>query len=403
MPSWSNGFASVYLRHFARRALTPDSEIIAERAKADQAAEKHRFRGSAEIVPVTLDAAGRQVAAGGSLSAEWIRPKKADSHRVILYFHGGGFCLGSRATHRTVAVKLCESADARGLSVDYRLAPEHPFPAALDDAVSAYRWLLAQGISPESLVMAGDGAGGGLALSTAMALRDGGAPLPCALVLLSPWTDLAMTGWSLLTNGDKDIAQKLQTLAVSSRHYLKKTLPTHPFASPYFGRFDGLPPMMIQAGSEEILRDDATRVAEKAEAAGVDVNCEIWEGMSHLFQLHGRNSESKGAIARLGAFIRARTPPPKHVAVPRKSARALVMPDKTSEPAPLAQAARATTRNGLFGGAHVTPPPLAETPPAERPTGLRGKPVWNASDARSTAGPDRPGGFPGRPISRAAE
>ena len=370
----SNGFGSLYLRHFGRRPLTPDSEIIAERRKADLAAEKTRCRGTTEIVPVSLDAAGRHVAAGGSLAAEWIRPKKADPHRVILYFHGGGYCMGSRATHRWVAVQLCESAEARGLSVDYRLAPEHPFPAALDDAVSAYRWLLSQGISPDSIVLAGDGAGGGLALSTAMALRDGGAPLPKALVLLSPWTDLALTGWSLLSNADKDVALRWQTLAVSARHYLKHTLPTHPFASPYFGRFDGLPPMLIQAGSDELLRDDATRVAEKAEAAGVDVNCEIWERMSHLFQLHSTTSETKGAIARVGTFVRSRTPPPKPgAAAPvRVGQRRFVPAEPPQAPAPapipeptpapsFAKAAGVGLSNAAGGAA-----PVRETPAPAR-------------------------------------
>lgn len=313
MAGWSNRFASQYLRHFAGRPLTADCEILTIRRKADEAAAKMRLPGSAEVVPATLDSAGRQVASDSALTAEWIRPGGADPHRVILYFHGGGYCLGSRATHRSVAVRLCEASGARGLSVDYRLAPEHPFPAALDDAVSAYRWLLTHGVNPEGLVLAGDGAGGGLALSTAMALRDGGAPLPKALVLLSPWTDLALTGWTLLRNAESDSVLSWQTLAVCARHYLKATLPTHPFASPYFGRFEGLPPMLIQAGSAELLRDDATRVAEKAEAAGVDVNCEIWERMSHLFQLHGPKSEITGAMARAGSFVRAKTPPLKAV------------------------------------------------------------------------------------------
>jgi acetyl esterase/lipase len=300
MTSWQSKLTKLYLRQRGRRPLTPDSKIIAIRQKEARIAARRRYKGPAEIVPVTI----------GTLKAEWVRPPKAEGHRVILYFHGGGYCFGSPAEHRHLVARLCESAQARGLSIDYRLAPEHPFPAALDDAVTAYRWLIAQGINPAGIILAGDSAGGGLAIATAMALRDGGAPLPRAIVTLSPWTDLALTGWTILTKAQADPSQSWETLAVCARHYLKNTAPTNPFASPLYGNFRGLPPLLIHVGSDEILRDDATRVAERAEAAGCDVSVEVWDGMPHVFQFYTRLPEARGSLDRIGSFIRSRTATP---------------------------------------------------------------------------------------------
>lgn len=300
MTSWQGKITRLYLRQRGRRSVTPGTKIIALRQKEARAAARRRYRGPAEIVPVTI----------GGLKAEWVRPPKAEGHRVILYLHGGGYCFSAPETHRHLVARLCESAQARGLSIDYRLAPEHPFPAALDDAVTAYRWLLAQGLSPSGIILAGDSAGGGLAIATAMALRDGGAPLPRAIVALSPWTDLALTGWTILTNAQADTLQDWETLSVCARHYLKNTAPTNPFASPLYGDFRGLPPLLIHVGSEEILRDDATRVAERAEAADCDVSVEVWAGMPHVFQEYARLPESRGSLDRIGSFIRSRTATP---------------------------------------------------------------------------------------------
>jgi acetyl esterase/lipase len=253
------------------------------------------------------------------MQAEWVKPPKADSNRVILYFHGGGYCFGSRETFRGMVAHLAIAAEARALLIDYRLAPEHPFPAALDDAVSAYRWLLGQGIAPSSIVLAGDSAGGGLAIATAMALRDGGAPLPRAIVTMSPWTDLALTGMSVLANQKRDAVLRWDALSLCARHYLRKTLPTNPFASPYYGNFKGLPPLLIHAGSEELLKDDATRIAEKAEAAGCEVSCEIWDGMPHAFQYFCDLKEAAGSLDRIGSFIRSRVPAPASAPAPGKT------------------------------------------------------------------------------------
>ena len=298
MASWQGKFASYYLRRFYRLEVQPDTMMLALRQKVDKLAAKIKYRGKTEVTPVSI----------GTMRAEWIRPQKCDPARVILYLHGGGYCIGSIESHRQLVMRLCEAAEARGLLIDYRLAPEHPFPAALDDAVTAYRWLLSQNQSNSGIVLAGDSAGGGLAIATAMALRDGGAPLPRALVTMSPWTDTAMTGWTMTTNARKDPVLNWETIHILARHYLKNTNPTNPFVSPLYGNFKGLPPLLIHVGSNEILRDDATRAAEKAELAGVDVSCEVWDGMPHVFQGLPFLPESQGSLDRIGSFIRSRVP-----------------------------------------------------------------------------------------------
>lgn len=250
-----------------------------------------------EITPVSL----------GTAKGEWVTPSTIESHRVILYFHGGGYCFGSAEARRPLVAQIAEAAGARALSIDYRLAPEHPFPAALDDAISAYRWLLGKGTSPQGIVLAGDSAGGGLALSACMALRDGGAPLPAAVVGLSPWTDLSMSGWSMLRKANSDPSVTYHTLAVCARHYLKSTNPTNPFASPLFGDFHNLPPLLIHVGRNEILLDDATRISDKADAAGINASVEVFDGMAHVFQQYANLPETKGSISRIGSFIASRT------------------------------------------------------------------------------------------------
>lgn len=240
------------------------------------------------------------------IPAEWIERKASRTHRVILYFHGGGYCGGSPATHRAMVSKLCHHAHARALVPDYRLGPEHPFPAAVEDALACYRWLLASGLDPAGIALAGDSAGGGLAIATAMAARDEGLALPAAIVCLSPWADLALSGRSLIELADKDPMLNITMLAGMALHYLNGELPTNPYASPLYGDFHGLPSMLIHAGSREVLKDDAIRVANKAETQGVDVSVEIWDGMIHVFQALPVK-EAEAALARLGSFIRSRT------------------------------------------------------------------------------------------------
>jgi monoterpene epsilon-lactone hydrolase len=251
--------------------------------------------------------AGTQVAAAnaGGVPAEWVTPAGVASGRVIMYLHGGAYQLGSPATLRHLVALLSAAAQARAFSVDYRLAPEHPFPAAVDDAVAAYRWLLEVGHDPASVAIAGDSAGGGLALATLVALRDAGDPLPAAAVAMSPWTDLALTGESLRTRADADVMLKPPGMPQTAALYLAGADPRHPYASPLYAELHGLPAILIHVGDAEVILDDSTRFAARARAAGVDVTLEIWDEMPHVFQAFaGLLPEADQAVAQIGSWLR---------------------------------------------------------------------------------------------------
>ena len=254
------------------------------------------------------DVACEPVDAGG-VPAEWIAAPGAHEDRVIFYLHGGGYVIGSINTHRELASRLSRESQARALSIDYRLAPENPFPAGLEDATAAYRWLLSTGVEPTRVVVAGDSAGGGLTLATLLALRDAGAPLPAAGVCLSPWTDLEGTGDSARPGAVDDPLVQLEGLVEMGRHYLGGADPRDPLAAPLYADYTGLPPLLIQVGTREILLDDSTRVAERAKQCGVDVTLEPWEGLMHVWQAFGPTvPESQEAVARIGEFIRKHAP-----------------------------------------------------------------------------------------------
>jgi epsilon-lactone hydrolase len=243
------------------------------------------------------------------LPAEWITPPAYDE-RIILYLHGGAYSVGSCASHRGIAAHIARASRARVLLPEYRLAPEHPFPAALDDSVAVYRELLADGMTPESIVLAGDSAGGGLALSSMVTIRDRGEPLPAAAVLLSPWTDLAATGESLQACADRDPWLRPDRVAPTAARYYGNTDPNDPRVSPLYADLHGLPPLLIQVGDHEILLSDSTRLAERAEDAGVDVTLEVWEGMWHVWHAMVRLvPESQQAIDRIGSFVQAQSQP----------------------------------------------------------------------------------------------
>lgn len=242
----------------------------------------------------------------GQVKGEWVRVADSEPQRLLLYFHGGGYVAGSPESHRPLVAKLCRAGGAAALSIDYRLAPEFPFPAALRDAVDAYRFLTTKAFDPHSIVLAGDGAGGGLAMATAMAIRNGGMPMPAAVIALSPWADLTLSGWSIMRNAETDSVLAWDLLFVSARNYLNGANPADPYASPVFGSMRDFPPIMVHAGSREILRDDASRLGELAAAANVPVSVEVYDGMQHLFQ-GSAVPEAKVSLNRLGQFIRTRT------------------------------------------------------------------------------------------------
>lgn len=250
----------------------------------------------------------RTVQAGG-VHAEWIEPEGGGTQEAVLYLHGGGYCVGSLDTHRGLASRLALASRVRLLIVDYRLAPENPYPAALEDALGAYRWLLGQGIPGKRIAVGGDSAGGGLSLAAAVSLRDAGQALPGALFLLSPWTDLTFSGESHLTRKEADpIFGGGNNSLEYGPAYLGVNDPSHPLISPLFTNLRGLPPTLIHVGSDEILLDDSTRLEKKMKASGVKARLEVWQGMWHVFQAFAPYSpEAQSSIEKIGKFIRKST------------------------------------------------------------------------------------------------
>lgn len=234
------------------------------------------------------------------------RTPASGNGRSLLFLHGGAYVLGGPVSHGGLAARLGQAAGADAYLPDYRLAPEHPYPAALEDALAAYRWLLQQ--EPASgIVIAGDSAGGNLALATAMAIRDAGLPQPAALALISPWLDLGHGGASITSRAARDPMLSPAWLRACARHYAGKLALDDPRLSPLFGALENLPPMLVHVGSEEVVLSDSERLAESAGVAGVDLELRVFNGMWHDFQLHaGLLADADESIAELGAFMRER-------------------------------------------------------------------------------------------------
>lgn len=253
----------------------------------------------------TEQADSYSVQAGG-VDADWITAPGARADRVLLYLHGGGYAMGSVRSHWDLIARLSAAAGCRALGLDYRLAPEHPFPAAVEDATTAYRWLLDQGIEPSSIALAGDSSGGGLAMATLVALRDAGNPLPAAAALLSPWVDLEARGESFESRRHVDPMVRRRLILRQAQTYLAgRASVRDPLAAPIHADLAGLPPLLIQVGDRETLLDDSRSLAERARAVGVDVTLEVWDGMIHVFQLFaGELEEGRRAIEGIGAFVR---------------------------------------------------------------------------------------------------
>jgi monoterpene epsilon-lactone hydrolase len=237
------------------------------------------------------------------IPGEWVEsPNSAE--RVLLYLHGGGYFGCSAETHRPITASFALQG-FRVFAPNYRLAPENPFPAALDDAVAAYRSLLAKGFSPQRIVIAGDSAGGGLALSLMLVLRAACAPLPTAAALFSPWTDLAATGESVRTNTRRCAMFHGPAVGPTARLYLGNADPRNPLASPLYADLSGLPPLLIHVGANETLRDDSTRLAEKARAPGMAVELKVWPVVPHVWQLAPhRIPEARQSLQEAAAFLR---------------------------------------------------------------------------------------------------
>ena len=256
----------------------------------------------AKVVP--LEGTRIEKVTAGGVDGEWIRASNARKDRVVLYLHGGGYVMGSVNSHRHLCERLSRASATTVLALNYRLAPEHVFPAALDDALSAYRWLLAQGYAANQLAIAGDSAGGGLSLATLLKLKIEKIPLPACAVLLSPWADLQCTGQSMDSRDAVDpMVHKPLTLNLATV-YMNAADPAQPLASPVNADLHGLPPLMIHVGANETLLDDAVRIAERAEKAGVLAELKIWSGQIHVFQIFAdRVDEGEASIRELGAFV----------------------------------------------------------------------------------------------------
>lgn len=243
------------------------------------------------------------------ISAGWIKVKGTDDKRVMLYLHGGGFVFGSTVTHRPLITALSRSSACRTLAVNYRLAPEFPFPAALDDAVKSYKWLVESGVSPDNIIIAGDSAGGGLALSTLIQLRNEGYPLPAAAVCLSPWTDFCLDTFSSYFNADIDpLINKKENLRNANFYMGSESNPRNPLLSPVYANLRGLPPLLILVGTDETMLDDSVIFAERAKDSNVDVTIIVQNKMIHIWPFFiDKFPEALEAVTEIGCFIIKKT------------------------------------------------------------------------------------------------
>jgi monoterpene epsilon-lactone hydrolase len=287
-------------RHLFKLRLKP--EVVDEnfsvekfRREVDEASRKlNRMPKDIEVVPVKVD----------DMYAEWIIPKDAPDKKVIMYIHGGGFISGSCLTHRMHVAKFAKGSGIKALLFNYRLAPEHPYPAAVEDCVTAYLWLLEQGYLPSDIVLCGESAGGTLTLATLVALKDKGIALPGGGVAISPVTDLTCSAQSFITNAKKDIAP-LNSWSVWTKYYIGDNDPNLPWLSPQKADLSGLPPLLLCVGSNEIHLDDTVNFAKKAKEHGTDATLMVWEGMVHAFPIMSPLfPEAKQAMDNICAFIR---------------------------------------------------------------------------------------------------
>jgi monoterpene epsilon-lactone hydrolase len=272
----------------------------------DTAARRQRMEELTEAAPLPDGVRTTTVEAGG-VPSEWVEASGAPSRGTILYLHGGGYTIGSVRTHRAHAGRLALATGARALVVDYRLGPEQPFPAAVDDAIAAYRWLVRGGTAPQRIIVAGDSAGGGLTVALLVALRDAGDPLPGGGICISPWADLTCSGESMTSRAARDPMVQRGPLLDMAAQYLAGQDPRTPLASPIYADLRGLPPLLIHVGTAETLLDDATRLADRARTAGVAVDIEVWDDMIHVWHAFAPLlPEADEAIAGIGAWVRKR-------------------------------------------------------------------------------------------------
>lgn len=291
----------------SKEAKTELERMFAERPEPGRPVEERRreweARARLEVLPQGARFTPEPV---GGIACEWMDMPRVARDRVFLFLHGGGYVAGSPRTHRRLAANLSRATHLRVLMPDYRLAPEHPFPAGVKDALQVYGALLERGIPEESIVVGGDSAGGGLTLSMLLALREARAKMPFAAILLAPWTDLTVSSPSYRTNRKYDPIITRERLAEAGAQYAGDRDPADPMMSPLFADLNGLPPMLIHAAGDEAMVDDSRRFAERAEAQGVPVTLKVFDGLWHVFHHGGMEiPESRQAIDEIGTYLRS--------------------------------------------------------------------------------------------------
>lgn len=295
MPSISSYFFKKGIKAGAKKMKLEEKDIGESRQSIDSFARKFsRLPKNCKVEPVQIE----------GIYAEWITNNQSVEDKVIIYLHGGGYGYCSADTHRSLAASIMKEAGVKVLLPEYRLAPEHPFPAAIEDTITIYRWLLKQGYESSNIIFAGDSAGGGLSVAASLVLRDQYDPLPAALVCLSPWVDLTSSGESYRKNSEKDPYLRNDLVRKTAQQYAgAESLDNH-LISPVFADLYGIPPIFIQVGSIEILLSDAEMLTTKARQAGVEVHFKVWEGMWHVWQISNRLPEAKQAVKEIGDFVK---------------------------------------------------------------------------------------------------
>lgn len=292
----SKGMERVIKLLLQQREIATKKRLEDSRNALEQLGAMEQIPDDVKIEEVNVD----------GISAVWIGTPETVKDNIVLYLHGGGYVEGSINTHTGLGFRISRASNSRVLLLDYRLAPENPYPAALEDAVKAYKWLIdTQRINPKNIIIGGDSAGGGLTAAMLLKLRDINIKLPAAAVLLSPWTDLDITGDSIREKARVDPFVDASDLFFMASLYIKDEDPKNPYISPLYGDLKQLPPLLIQVGTAEVLLNDSTRFAEKARSAGVDVTLDIWEDMVHVFQAFALwAEEGQQALQKIGEFIK---------------------------------------------------------------------------------------------------